>query len=139
MSVRWYGDRVNKQLEAAAREALWKLGQLAITEATDNVPIESGTLRRSATVTVGDLPDPDAVYAGAQGGDMRNAYPDTSGGDGEPRAFVSYNTPYAAWLHETYEWEPKRAGGPKWLERAFPVVAKRFGELVRRAMRKKGA
>lgn len=138
MTMKWYGDRVDKVINDAAREALWKLGQLIIAEATNNVPFESGTLRRSGTVTVAELPEPTGVYKRAESGEeMAEAFPERPKGD--LKAYVSYNTPYAAWLHESFEWEPKRAGGPKWLERAAPVVAKRLGELVRREMKKRGA
>jgi hypothetical protein len=85
--VEWSGDR----LAAAAQQAALEVARMTAEEvkgkAVDLCPVESSQTRNSATVT--ELPK------GAE---------------------VSFNTPQAAWLHESENYSPSHAGtGPGYL------------------------
>jgi hypothetical protein len=85
--VEWHGDR----LAAAAKQAALEVARMTAEEikgkAVDLCPVESSQTRNSATVT--DLP------AGAE---------------------ISFNTPQAAWLHESQNYTPSHSGtGPNYL------------------------
>ena len=146
MTLKWEGDKAKGLVKEAEGAALWDVGQYAIELAQNDVPIESGTLRRSAVVTVGTLPDPGNTYEKAKSGK-----PEIAKGSGDT-VFVSYNTPYAVHLHENLNWKPRwwkrtaqgnivdspQVGGPKWLEKAMPKAWKSLKILLRREMRKRG-
>ena len=85
--VDWNGDR----LVAAARQAAFEVAQMTAEtvkgESVNLCPVESSQTRNSATVT--ELKD------GAE---------------------ISFNTPQAAWLHESENYTPSHAGtGPNYL------------------------
>ena len=48
------------ELVDVVMEMLWHVGQETLRIAQNNIPLETGTLRRSGTVTIGDLPDAEA-------------------------------------------------------------------------------
>jgi len=135
VNIRWNGGEVIQATQEAVAEALWLAGQDAVRRAQDDVPVEYGDLRRSYAVTINVLPDPVAEYDRARAGiEPPNSFP---GGAGMV-AYVSYNTPYAPWLHENLGWTPRIAGGPKWLEKNVPAAMKRFPAFLLRAMRNRG-
>ena len=107
MSIRveWH-ENIAKVPPEVAMEALWLVGQNLITEATNNIPLDTGTLRRSGTVTVGALPPFAEVYEGAQKEDQAKRY-EGQKQSGARLVYVSYNTPYARRLHENLNWRPR--------------------------------
>ena len=156
--VEWHGDDAADKLQRVVEEMLWLAGQDAITQAMNNVPLDTGTLRRSGTVTVEKLPEAAAVYHEAQGGKgnkgktIGKSAPRMGGKPRDRRVFVSYNTPYAIWLHESPNWKPRdwkvtaagrrvtkpAVGSWKWLEKALPAVKRRWPVYLARAKRKAG-
>lgn len=117
--------------EEAALKAMRTGAERIITKATNNVPIESGTLRRSATTTVGGLPDMMQVYEAAKdGNEMKNAFPQPIGK--EKAVYVSYNTPYARRQHEELGYEHPLGGGPKYLENSFNQLK---GDIIKSAQK----
>jgi hypothetical protein len=103
----------------AVRRGLWRAGHLVLDHANNDVPIETGTLRRSGVVSI-KLPNMMDIYNAAKGGAVGlSAYAGgmkTSAGktgkvsaaaEGLVSMYVSYNTPYAAWLHESPKWKPR--------------------------------
>lgn len=105
--VTWNGDKVISTIENIAAEALWLAGQDAIAQSINKVPLETGTLRRSGVVTMDERPDAAEVYANAK--DSHGKYSESAKSDNpvptpadskRPKVVVSYNTPYAIWLHE---------------------------------------
>ena len=115
---RWRTKEAVKIAEEAGLKALRTGGEKIITSAMNNVPIESGTLRRSATTTVGGLPNSSEVYEAAKdGNEMKNAFPQPIGK--EKAVYVSYNTPYARRQHEELGYNHPLGGGPKYLENSF--------------------
>ena len=102
----------------AALKALRTGAEAILTEAIDETPIESGTLRRSGTVTVGGLPGGTQVYEAAESGsDMKDAFP---GPEGKEKAvYISFNTPYARRQHEELGYNHPLGGKAKYLEDPF--------------------
>ncbi|HHY08220.1 MAG TPA: hypothetical protein GX530_06815 [Corynebacteriales bacterium] len=129
---KWRIKEAVKIAEEAGLKALRTGGEKIITSAMNNVPIESGTLRRSATTTVGGLPNSSEVYESAkEGNEMKNAFPEPIGK--EKAVYVSYNTPYARRQHEEMDYVHPIGGGPKYLENAFNQLK---GKIIRMAERK---
>jgi hypothetical protein len=146
-------EKVNWAVVAAAREAAWEAGHTCITlnmiERT--VPIDTGTLRRSATVT-DQLPSMRRIFILAKSVNMNNSRDEKSATNlvaGHVKMYVSYNTPYASRLHEGVPpWTPRAfdsrgrtkpaEGGPKWLQNAIPRVQAKMKEIIRRHMKKAG-
>ncbi|HHT47375.1 MAG TPA: hypothetical protein GX004_08875 [Firmicutes bacterium] len=126
---KWRTKEAVKIAEEAGLKALRTGGERIITSAMNNVPIESGTLRRSATTTAGGLPDMMQVYEAAkEGNEMKNAFPEPIGK--EKAVYVSYNTPYARRQHEEMDYIHPVGGGPKYLENAFNMLK---GKIIKMA------
>jgi hypothetical protein len=161
------GKKVRKVLRNAKKEILWRQGQAIIAQAQISklVPLETGTLRRSAVVTLETLPDMNDVFGKAkteagQGSPVVVDSPNEHTGNVDT-AYVSYNTPYAAALHENTNWKPRGwvsrhpekkgysghkkvkgpgeirgEGGPKWLEKAVAIVRGKLEEIAKNMMEK---
>ena len=128
---RWRIREAVRIAEEAAPQALRTGAERIITKAMNNVPLESGTLRRSATTTVGGLPDMMQVYEAAKdGNEMKNAFPQPIGN--EKVVYVSYNTPYARRQHEELGYEHPLGGGPKYLENSFNQLK---GDIIKYAQK----
>ena len=146
----------------AQRIGLWKAGQEALRFAMDSrlVPLDTGTLLRSGVVTT-EMPNMQQVFRMAQAGSMGLKYTKPPGqefgGRGRigygfesaVRMFVSYNTPYAARLHEGVPpWTPRAVnskgnpkpaqGQPKWLDLAAQRVTPMIPRLVAIEMKASG-
>jgi len=115
---RWRTKEAVKIAEEAGLKALRTGAEIILTEAIDETPIETGTLRRSGTVTMGGLPDGAQVYEAAESGsDMKDAFP---GPEGKEKAvYISFNTPYARRQHEELGYNHPRGGKAKYLEDPF--------------------
>jgi len=92
MAKKWRTKEAVKIAEKAALKALRTGAESILTEAIDEAPIDTGTLRRSGTVT--DAPHEDAVY-------------------------ISFNTPYARRMHEELGHKHPHGGKAKYLEDPF--------------------
>ena len=111
--------------EEAALKALRTGAEKILTEAIDAAPVDTGTLRRSGTVTVGGPPpDSETIYQASkrkrEGGERKShkrAFKEKVGK--EKAVYISFNTPYARRMHEDLGYTPKRGGGPKYLETPF--------------------
>ena len=136
---KWRIKEAVKIAEEAGLKALRTGAEAILTEAIDETPIDTGTLRRSGTVTVGSLPDGEQVYEAAESGsNMKDAFP---GPEGKEKAvYISFNTPYARRMHEDLGYTPKRGGGPKYLETPFNAnkdkVLKYAAKQVKKALEK---
>ncbi len=134
----WSGDKVISLLEDAVAHALYLGAEGLLTEANNLAPHDQGTLIRSGTVTADELPDADDVYYpaygtdGTDGTDMSKAFPDESSDE----MYVSYNTPYAARLHEHPEYQFQDGRQGKWLETALDSFRDRFNQFVVKEIRK---
>jgi len=115
---KWRIKEAVKIAEDAGLKALRTGAEAILTEAIDETPIDTGTLRRSGTVTVGGLPDWAQVYEAAESGrDMKDAFP---GPEGKEKAvYISFNTPYARRQHEELGYNHPRGGKAKYLEDPF--------------------
>ena len=131
----WKTKAAAKVALAAGLDALRTGGEKILTGAMDLAPIETGTLRRSGTVTTGGLPDHQAVFEASKAGiDHKNAYPIPIGQ--EKAVYVSYSTPYARRMHEDMGYTAKIAGGPKYLEKSFLKLRKTILKLAELRMKK---
>ena len=135
---KWRIKEAVKIAEEAGLKALRTGAEAILTEAIDETPVDTGTLRRSGTVTVGKLPDGAQVYEAAKAGnEMKDAFPNEIGK--EKAVYISFNTPYARRMHEDLGYTPKRGGGPKYLETPFNAnkdkVLKMAETKVKKALR----
>jgi len=155
------GDDIKKHMEGAIKQALWVQGQALIAEAQRRklVPLDTGTLRRSAVVTLNELPLMSQVHGMAEASDGNNpvVVDDPKKHSGPVNdVYVSYNTPYAATLHENLnvvhkpEWEPRdwrrtasgkivpkpAEGEPKWIEKANASILSKLAAIAASAIRK---
>jgi hypothetical protein len=116
-------DDIRRRMERAAEEAVTAVANDLMGRAVADAPIQEGTLRGSARVDVDTTP-------------------------GGVEATVSFNTPYAASVHEgfatqhrngkTVEWVMRRnpgGGGPKFLERNLLEQAGRYEKILAEAVR----
>jgi hypothetical protein len=118
MANKWRIKEAVKIAEEAALKALRTGAEAILTESIDETPIETGTLRRSGTVTVGALPDGTQVYEAAESGsDMKDAFPGTEGK--EKAVYISFSTPYARRQHEELGYNHPLGGKAKYLEDPF--------------------
>lgn len=101
--IKWRGGLAEQIVRRAALEALRDGAEAILTEAIDEAPIDTGTLRRSGTVT--DAPSEEAVY-------------------------VSFNTPYAVKQHEELAYRHPHGGKAKYLEDPFNRLKSKIQKLV---------
>lgn len=113
VELSWNKDAEDELIDVAM-EMLWHVGQETLRIAQNNIPLETGTLRRSGTVTIGYLPDAEDVFLNAFGMPkdnvagkwQQNAFKDKKLGDATS-VYVSYSAPYALRLHEDMKWNPR--------------------------------
>ena len=136
---KWRIKEAVKIAEEAALKALRTGAEAILTEAIDETPVETGTLRRSGTVTVGALPDGTQVYEAAESGsDMKDAFP---GPEGKEKAvYISFSTPYARRQHEELGYNHPLGGKAKYLETPFNAnkdkVLKYAEKQIKKALQK---
>ena len=137
-TVKWRGKEAVKIAQEAGLKALRTGGEKILTEAIKAAPVDTGTLRRSGTVTVGKLPEFERVYESAKAGnEMGKAFPGETGK--EKAVYVSFSTPYARRQHEELDYYHPKGGGPKYLETPFRQLegkVKRMAEVaIKKALR----
>ena len=132
---RWRTKEAVKIAEAAGLKALRTGAEAILTEAIDEAPIDTGTLRRSGTVTVGKLPDGERVFEAAEAGnEMKDAFPGKSGK--EKAVYISFNTPYARRQHEELDYNHPRGGKAKYLEDPFNRLKKKVVKMAELRIKK---
>ncbi len=134
---KWRGKELKAVVEKEGLAAIRTMAERILTvAATTEAPVDTGTLRRSGTVTVGKLPDPNAVYDAAKAGRvMKDAFPGIVGG--ERVVYISFNTPYARRQHEELDWIHPRGGKAKYLEDPFNRMKDKLWKFVEARIRKK--
>ena len=134
-TVKWRGKEAVKIAQEAGLKALRTGGEKILTEAIKAAPVDTGTLRRSGTGTVGALPDFGQTYESAQAGnDMGKAFPGETGK--EKAVYVSFSTPYALRQHEELDYHHPRGGGPKYLENPHRQLESRVKRMAEAAIKK---
>lgn len=132
---KWRIKEAVKIAEEAGLKALRTGAEAILTEAIDEAPVDTGTLRRSGTVTVGALPDGEQVYeAAASGSDMKDAFPGPKGK--EKAVYISFNTPYARRQHEELDYNHPRGGKAKYLEDPFNRLKKKVVKMAELRIKK---
>ena len=161
-TVVWKGQQVIEEMHDVLQDALIKTAEKVLYDAKQNAPIDTGALRRSGCVTIGLPPNPDEVYRRAEKGAGEKSAIETPAAsqDNELVVYITFNTPYAAKLHENTNWKPSSVsrryrkdyktgeagdkvmakgfgaqGGPKYLEKAIPEHWKDFPEMVKKIAR----
>ena len=132
---KWRIKEAVKIAEEAGLKALRTGAEAILTEAIDEAPVDTGTLRRSGTVTVGGLPDGAQVYEAAESGsDMKDAFP---GPEGKEKAvYISFSTPYARRQHEELGYNHPRGGKAKYLEDPFNRNRKKVLQYAEKQVKK---
>ena len=126
---KWRTKEAVKIAEEAGLKALRTGAEAILTEAIDEAPIDTGTLRRSGTVTVGALPDGVQVYEAAEAGaEMKDVFKKEAGK--EKAVYISFNTPYARRQHEELDYEHPRGGKAKYLEDPFNRLKKKVVKMA---------
>ena len=126
-------EAVNIATEAALK-ALRTGAEAILTESIDETPVETGTLRRSGTVTVGALPDWEQVYEAAESGtEMKDAFTDKIGK--EKAVYISFSTPYARRQHEELGYNHPLGGKAKYLETPFNANKKKVIKYAERKVK----
>lgn len=132
---KWNTKKAKKIAKEAGLKALRIGGEAILTEAIDETPMESGTLRRSGVVTVGSLPDSGQVYQAALA-NQSILFEESLGKD--EAVFISFNTPYARRQHEALGYRHEH-GKAKYLEDAFnrnkSKVYKYMDKAIKKALR----
>lgn len=105
--VEWNGDRLAAAAKQAALEVARMTAETVKGKAVDLCPVESSQTRNSATVT------------------------DLAGG-----AEISFNTPQAAWLHESQNYTPSHSGtGPNYLRQPLLDEENAYHQAIADAMK----
>ncbi len=131
---KWRIKEAVKIAEEAGLKALRTGAEAILTEAIDETPIDTGTLRRSGTVTVGALPDGAQVYKAAEAGtEMKDAFSDPVGK--EKAVYISFSTPYSRRQHEELDYEHPRGGKAKYLETPFNANKKKVIKYAERKIK----
>ena len=132
---RWRTKEAVRIAEQAGIKALRTGAEAILTEAIDETPVDTGTLRRSGTVTVGELPDGERVFEAAEAGnEMKDAFPGKSGK--EKAVYLSFNTPYARRQHEELDYNHPRGGKAKYLEDPFNRNKKKVLQYAEKQVKK---
>jgi len=132
---KWCIKEAVKIAEEAGLKALRTGAEAILTEAINETPIETGTLRRSGTVTVGALPDRAQVYEAAESGsNMKDAFPGPGGK--EKAVYISFNTPYARRQHEELGYNHPLGGKAKYLEDPFNRNKKKVLQYAEKQVKK---
>lgn len=106
--LKWRGEEVERLIRETAFQAIRDGAEAILTEAIDETPIDTGTLRRSGTVT--EAPQENAVY-------------------------ISFNTPYAVKQHEDLTLKHPRGGKAKYLETPFNANKKKVIKYAERKIK----
>ena len=131
---KWRIKEAVKIAEEAGLKALRTGAEAILTEAIDEAPIDTGTLRRSGTVTVGKLPDSARIYEAAESGnEMKDAFKENIGK--EKAVYISFNTPYARRQHEELGYQHPRGGKAKYLETPFNANKKKVIKYAERKIK----
>ena len=106
--VEWKGDALAKLAEEACIEVTRMTAETVKGAAVDLCPVESSQTRQSATVT--EIPK---------------------------GAAISFNTPQAAWLHESQNYTPSHAGtGPNYLRGPLLEAESKYHEDIAAALKR---
>ena len=100
---KWRGEEAERLIREIAFQTIRDGAEAILTEAIDETPIDTGTLRRSGTIT--EASQDNVIY-------------------------ISFNTPYAVKQHEDLTLKHPRGGKAKYLEDPFKRNVKKVERLV---------
>ncbi len=129
---KWDIEKVLNVVKTEGIKALAIGGEIILSRTINNVPIDTGTLRRSGTVTIGGIPQLTEIYEQAKAGTVPKQ--DVLGTD--LAVYISFNTPYARRQHEELHWTHPRGGKAKYLEDTFNASKKEVLKYIERTILK---
>lgn len=109
MTVKWYGAKAKAEAHRGAARGLYLGAEHILEEANRIVPIEEGTLLRSGVASMDE---------------------------GQLRAAVSYDTPYAVRQHEEMSYEHDAGRQAKYLEQPINSERGKVTELIAREIKR---
>ncbi len=105
--IEWHGDKLAEAAQRAALEVAQQTAEIVKGKAVDLCPVDTAQTRNSATVT--------EIEKGAE---------------------ISFNTPQAAWLHESQNYTPSHSGtGPGYLRQPLLEEEEAYRDAVASALR----
>lgn len=127
-----------KKFEKALRSAMYDMAieimKEGMTVAKDNAPEDTGTLKRSISVTLNELPSPESAYQRAQNGEnLINSFNTKYNVNNEKiQVFGSANTPYATTVHELHNTHSKfLEKGMKKVKREVKMFEKKLKRVLK--------
>lgn len=105
--VSWYGLEVKGAVHRASGQAVREAAEFVLAQSNERVPIEEGTLMRSGATDVDE---------------------------GDLRATISYDTPYAARQHEELSWRHDAGRSAKYLETALNGTRDQQAAIIARRL-----
>jgi len=108
-----WDDQIARIPVEIATMTLYNIGIRALQLAEPNIPVDTGALRRSGRITVDRLPNAQDVYQQARSAVATGFFVHmaqmlrTFFQKPVAPIYISYNTPYAIYLHESYTWRPR--------------------------------
>lgn len=121
MKFEWNSAKAKEVARKAGMKALRTGAEAILSQAIDETPLDTGTLRRSGTVSVGGLVD-------GTGGTVESG--------SEQKVYISFNTPYAARQHEEIGLRHPMGGKAKYLEDPLNRNAAKVQKLAELTIRK---
>jgi hypothetical protein len=109
VTVKWYGDKVKREVHAAAAHGLFLGAEHVLQVSRGLVPIEEGTLERSGATDIDR---------------------------GALRAAVSYDTPYAVRQHEEMDYHHDAGRQAKYLEQPLNTEHRVALSLIAREIKR---
>lgn len=152
MVLEWKGEAVAKAIKEATAKGSYVTAEEILTEATSNCPKQSGTLRRSGTISIDKDINAQEAYSQAKTGAVKRAEKAKAVAVTD-KIFVSFNTPYAHRQHEdlsmshdgngnyyTYggKKEYVKEGGSKYLEKAWNAKINNITKNIKAEVKKAG-
>lgn len=136
MTMKWEGPKVQRIIESAMIDAVSVGADVILGQAVKKAPRDTGTLRRSGTVTYKSLPNVDEVYPVAQQMQVQKEPKPEHVQRNNIKAYVSFNTPYAHKQHEDLTLNHPREGEAKYLENALDENKGRVKTIVEKEMKR---
>lgn len=129
------GAELFGQIEEEDLDSIEDFAEHVASVSVQNSPLETGALRRSATVSRGGQKV--IAYKG-ENGQVVQAGEVTHGRNGDKFIYVSHNTPYAWVQHEKINFKHPNGGSSKYLENAHQSEKHLLPKFIIRGRRLRG-
>lgn len=152
MVLEWKGEAVAKAIKTATAKGSYITAEEVLTEAIENCPKQTGTLRRSGTISANKDINAQEAYSQAKTGAVKRAEKSAIK-DITDKIFISFNTPYAHRQHEDLSMshdgggnyytaggkkEYVKEGGAKYLEKGWNSKINNITKNIKAEVKKAG-